>query len=104
MTYEQYWYGDPLMVRAYLDAEKHRKERFNQEAWLQGVYFLRALDSVVGNVFRKKGSTAAEYPKEPIPLDKPKEDKTEDDEDKEALRAKLYMMNMKRAGQSWGKH
>ena len=54
------------MVRAFLEADKQRQIRKNQDAWLQGAYFLKALDAVVGNAFRQKGQKAAEYPEEPI--------------------------------------
>lgn len=43
MTYEQYWYGDPLMVKAFLKADKFRQERQNSEAWLQGMYIYDAI-------------------------------------------------------------
>lgn len=43
MTYEQYWYGDPLMVKAFLKADKLMQERKNAEAWLQGMYIYDAV-------------------------------------------------------------
>ena len=108
MTYEQYWYGDVHMVRAFLEADKQRQVRKNQDAWLQGAYFLRALDVVVGNAFRQKGQKAAEYPDKPIELSFEKENKNTQDtaemsEDQEALFAKAYMKSMMRAGRNWGK-
>ena len=66
MTYEQYWYGDPLMVRAFYEANKIRNRMINETAWLHGAYICRALDAVVGNMFRKKTDTPAEYPQAPI--------------------------------------
>ena len=96
------------MVRAFLEADKQRQIRKNQDAWLQGAYFLKALDAVVGNAFRQKGQKAAEYPEEPIELkfeDKRKttEEKDKPEEDREAVFAKAYMMNMMRVGKNWGK-
>lgn len=43
MTYNQYWYGNVLMVYDYQKAEMLRRERRNQEMLLQGLYFYRAL-------------------------------------------------------------
>lgn len=43
MTYEQYWYGDPFMVRSFLEADKVRQERKNYEVWLQGMYIYDAI-------------------------------------------------------------
>lgn len=108
MTYEQYWYGDVHMVRAFLEADKQRQIRKNQDAWLQGAYFLRALDAVVGNAFRQKGAKAAEYPSQPIELTFEKEEKKsiseeQRTEDQEAVFARAYMKSMVRAGRNWGK-
>ena len=101
MTYDQYWYGDPQMARAFYEAEKLRQEKANSEAWLQGVYFYRALDATVGNMFRKTGADAATYPKKPFPLGNAKEPKMSDDE--EATYAMAYMSSMVQAGQNWKK-
>lgn len=103
MTYEQYWYGDPLMARAFFEADKLRQERENEIAWLHGAYFLRALDTIVGNIFRKTGSQLAEYPQKPIPLRKTGEDQIMDEE-QEAVFAMAYMSSMVQAGKNWGKY
>ncbi len=94
------------MVRAFLEADKQRQIRKNQDAWLQGAYFLKALDAIVGNAFRQKGQTPAEYPKEPIELNLDIEkagEKEQDEIDRDAVFAKAYMMNMMRVGKNWGK-
>ena len=38
MTEEQYWDRDSTLVKSYRKAEELRKERVNQEMWLQGMY------------------------------------------------------------------
>lgn len=94
------------MVRAFLEADKQRQIRKNQDAWLQGAYFLRALDAVVGNAFRQKGQKASTYPEEPLELNMEgnrKQEKEKTEEDNEAIFAKAYMMNMMRVGKNWGK-
>ena len=97
MTYEQYWYGDPLMVRAFYEAEKLRQKRVNEEAWLYGSYVLRALDATVMNILRK--GQAHEYPLEPIGTEK----KRERNDEQDAVFARAYMMQMMQAGKNWGK-
>lgn len=84
MTYEQYWYGDVWMVRAFHKADKLRQERENTNAWLLGAYVGRAIESTIGNAFRKKGAKPAEYPKQPIELFK--KEKTEEQKALEAKR------------------
>lgn len=100
MTYDQYWYGDTQMARAFYEAEKLRQQIANKEAWLQGIYFYRALDATVGNVFRKTGSEPAEYPSKPLDLDKGKAEMTEEEEETYAL---AYMSSMVEAGKNWKK-
>lgn len=100
MTYEQYWYGDPLMVRAFYEADKVRQRRMNDEAWLYGAYVLRALEATVCNLFRKSGTPPATYPRQPVWEETQAEKR---DEEQEAVWAEAYMANMVLAGQSWGK-
>lgn len=108
MTYEQYWYGDPLMARAFYKADKLRQERMNDEAWLYGIYTFRAFQSAlsVSDLFRPKGqNTATQYPRKPVSIND--EEETEEDkqarEAQEAVYAEAYMSNMILAGKSWGK-
>lgn len=105
MTYEQYWYGDPLMVRAFYKAEKIRQERMNDEAWLNGVYVLKALEATVGNLMKQKNDEKNKYPEKPISIngEKPPEAKPEQQEENEKAFAKAYMLQMVQAGKSWGK-
>lgn len=105
MTYEQYWYGDPMMVRAYYKADKIRQQRINEEAWLNGAYVYKALDATVGNAFRQKGSKQEEYPSKPYEFEVKEETEVEKEqrEDAEVLYAQAYMMNMVMAGRNWKK-
>ena len=43
MTYDQYWYGDPLMVRTFYKAHKLKEQLADQQAWLQGQYVMAAI-------------------------------------------------------------
>ena len=65
MSYEQFWYGDPCMVKAYRYADKLRRKRKNEELWLSGVYMAEAISATVCNMFSK---TKYEYPSEPKPI------------------------------------
>lgn len=107
MTYEQYWYDDPLMVRAFYKAEKLRKERMDEEAWLQGLYILSALDATVGNAFRQKGQQQSSYPKEPMTVSEKRERdeaRKARDEEREATLAFAWMSSFVQAGKNWGKN
>lgn len=66
MSYEQFWEGDPAMVRPYRRADAIRRRRMNEELWLAGVYTAEALASTVGNMFSK--TNKHKYPAEPFAI------------------------------------
>mgnify|MGYP007069873935 CR=1 FL=1 len=108
MTYEQYWYDDPLLVRVFYKAEKLKQDHEDEKAWLYGLYMLNALNATVGNMFRKQGQAPAEYPKEPFSVTQEREKKerreqTEQEKEQEALWAEAWMSSFVQAGKHWGK-
>lgn len=70
MTYEDYWYGDVNMVRAFRQAQKIKDKRRNQELWLQGMYIYEALCDVspILHAFAKKGTKPQTYSTEPYAI------------------------------------
>lgn len=74
MTEEQYWDSDSCLVKFYREAEEIRRERFNQEAWLQGMYIYDALARIapILHAFAKKGTKAQPYVEEAYPINKKK--------------------------------
>ena len=72
MTEEQYWDGDCELVKYYREAEEIRKERMNQEAWLQGMYVYDAIlrISPVLHAFAKKGTKPKPYVDHAYPITK----------------------------------
>lgn len=65
MTYEQYWEGDPWMVRAYAQAYILKRRVENENAWIQGSYIANAVSIAIGNCFGKK---RLDYLKKPFDL------------------------------------
>ena len=72
MTEEQYWDRDCTLTKYYREAEQLRKEKFNQEAWLQGMYIYDALARIspILHAFAKKGTKAQPYVEEAYPINK----------------------------------
>lgn len=72
MTEEQYWDRDCTLVKSYREAEELRKERVNQEMWLQGMYIYDAISrlSPILRAFAKKGTKAQPYVEEAYPINK----------------------------------
>ena len=68
MTYDQFWYGDPWMAKAYRNAYVERRKEENRRDWLQGAYFYKALEAALANFSKKKGAKSAEYIDEPFPI------------------------------------
>ena len=81
MTYEQFWDGDPCLVKYYRRAAELNLEKKNQELWLQGMYIYEALCDVapVMHAMAKKGTKPHPYPEAPYPISE-KQRKREDDE------------------------
>lgn len=77
MTEEQYWDRDCCLVKFYRQAEDLRKERVNEEAWLQGMYVYDAIARIapILHAFAKKGTKAQPYVEEAYPINKKTMDK-----------------------------
>ena len=62
MTYEQFWYEDPWMTRAYAQAFLLKRKMQNEDAWIQGAYFANAMSAVLGSAFGKRKINYLEKP------------------------------------------
>lgn len=88
VSYDEYWNGDYKKLPFYRKAYALKRKEKNFDLWLEGVYILRAIGSIL------PGSEEP-YPSEPLPL-------TEDDvkaseerqKRKEIDNAKAYMETM----------
>jgi hypothetical protein len=105
MTWEQYWYGDVWMVEAFLEADKLKRDRFNAQAHLQGLYVYEAIGDMapILHAFAKSGSKPRPYPEKPYSLNGEDEEEKAAKEEQERVRARLYMNNFVRWGANWGK-
>ena len=70
MTYEQYWNGDCTLTKYYRKADEIRKERRNEELWLQGMYVYEAICDVspILHAFAKKGTKPQPYSDRPYAI------------------------------------
>ena len=101
MSRAEYWYGPITNIFDYVEADAIRQERFNQEAWLQGMYVADATFTAITNAFAKNENQKVEYPREPYKFEQPDENEVEDNDSTFAL---AYMEQMMKAGESWGNH
>jgi hypothetical protein len=103
MSYDEYWYGDPSLVRAYRKAEDIRTHRRNWEMWMNGKYTYEAIACMIPSLQLLKPKEPIEYMKEPYPLTKKeyedmmkKEEKKQQDEIKAKLKAFAVAQNARR--------
>lgn len=47
MTYDEFWYGEPERARYYRDSHILQCKSRNQELWLQGMYFIRSIQTAL---------------------------------------------------------
>lgn len=105
MTYEQFWYGDLTIAKAYLEAyqmkEKREAEKMQWAMWNQGVYIYEALCDVspILHAFSKKGTKPLPYPSRPYGMEekKDKEQPTEQNKKIENLKLQVFFSNWARA-------
>ena len=98
MSYDDYWYGDVTMTRYYYEAHQIRLRQRDYESWLAGAYVKVAIESSIGNAFRK--GEAAQYPKEPYSVTAEKQ--KEANEEQQALFMQAWMEQFVEAGKNWG--
>ena len=94
MTAEQYWDGDPTLPRYYRKADEIRKERRNEELWLQGMYIYEALCDVspVLHAFAKKGTKPQPYSERPYAITEKQHERVEEEKERERVeKGKRYM-------------
>ena len=99
MTYEQLWYQDPHLVRAYAKAEEMRIKRRNEELYLQGRYVYEAIGAFaeILPAFPKKGAKIHPYLDEPYPLSEAEARAREEQKNKEkmeAIKQRMFAMSM----------
>ena len=84
MTPEQYWDGDPILVKYYREAERFRRQRVNEELWLQGLYVYEAICDVapVLHAFAKRGTKVHPYADAPYPIDKVQKELQDENKEK----------------------
>lgn len=72
MTQEDFWFGEPRLVKVYKEAHGIRNQIRNQELWIQGMYNYRAITSVAESLAYAigggKGSKPSKYPDKPFAL------------------------------------
>ena len=94
MTYEQFWEGDPMLTKYYRKADEIRKERLNQELWLQGMYVYEAFcdASPLLHAFAKRGVKPHPYSETPYPITQKQHKRVSDDREKKVSDKGLLMM------------
>ena len=97
VSYLDFW----EMTPSELVAVSHGyQRRVDTEAWLFGRYVHEALSAVLSAALSKKGRTPYRYPSQPYSAQEAAQAPKDDDRD--TLRAKIYMRQMMRAGKNWG--
>ena len=62
MTYEQFWYGEPIMAKYYYETHKRLMKQQNEMMWVNGMYTLNALQVALNNAFDKRKIKYVEKP------------------------------------------
>lgn len=96
MSYEEFWYASPCLIKTYLKAHELKVEQRNQELFLQGLYNYKAFQAVIEEfsygLSGKKGKKPEGYLEYPIPI-------TEHEKEMEKQRRILHTMEIVAKGQ-----
>ena len=94
MSREEFWDGDISATWDYIEAQRYRDKKQNENAWLNGMYTYNALSVMCANLFSKNASNKYEYPNEPYKLyltEKETEIERKKQEEQSAERAKMQL-------------
>lgn len=69
VTYWEFWDTNPRILGVMNLAYERKVKQRDQDMWQQGQYTYAAFGTVLGNAFRKKGSSPEAYPKKPFMAD-----------------------------------
>lgn len=109
MTWEQYWEGEVDMIRYFRKADRLRRDRRNEELWLQGFYIHEAMlaTPIVVRGYAKKDTPLEKYPAKPHPItlkqlreEEEQQAKAEQQRFREKMRAFADKFNKKRREQN----
>ena len=111
MSFEEYWDGDPFLIRVYRKAHQLREERENLHLWMQGMYIYEALCAVspVLHAFAKSGTAPLPYREAPYPLSKEEAERQAEEqmERKKKVMIEKFKLQMEAVNQNFkeeGKH
>ena len=101
MTYDEFCYKTPKLVKYFLKAHEIRQKQDNEKIWLQGYYNYIALCCVspVLHAFAKKGTKPIDYPTQPLSLSKEENEQKEQEARNRRIlkmREKLIAMSQRR--------
>ena len=99
MTYEEFWFGAPSLVRAYRKAWDIKQHNEEYARWRSGMYFYNALLCVapVLRPFTKGDVKPGNYPDRPYPLTQKEADEQEREREEENF--KRYLAQMEAASE-----
>ena len=69
MSSSEYWNENPYLAVSYREAHKLKDKIKNNDAWWQGLYVYKAVETVHYNLNKKKGAAEQHYPDKPFDLE-----------------------------------
>lgn len=95
MTYDQYWNDDPMLAKYYRKADEMKRERRNEEMWLQGMYIYEALCDVspVLHAYAKKGTKPQPYSEKPYAITEAERKREREEHERKIMEKGKRFMN-----------
>lgn len=102
MTYDEFWFGDPKLVKYYREYYKLKLREEDRYMWKQGMYVYEALCDVspVLHAFSKKGTKPLQYRSQPMmeeTQELPSEQEKEQQQKNDQMIARIFFERWARA-------
>lgn len=102
MTSDEFWLKDVFLAKAYREADEIRKDRRNEELWLQGAYIYDALTRVAP-LLSLGGGTSEGYIEEPYPRTQKQYEEQQERKNKRATEQTLDLLKSWQSNVNKGK-
>lgn len=99
MTYDEFWYGDPVRAKYYREAHDIAMEQMSFNAFIQGKYVRDAIsDFMEFYTMTAKPKIRHNFPDEPYPVTKKGERLAKERKEEEVAKSYLKMLGAKKHG------
>lgn len=89
MTSNEFWFDDPKLIESYHIFYINRLKAEDMRDYKLGIYFLKAIDTTISNMFKTAGEPPSKYFEKPLLSNLGKTEKEIQEEEQQELKEKI---------------